>query len=361
MRIRELKLSCWRNFHEADVTFAPGLNFVTGPNGAGKTNLLEAVAYLGQTRSFRRALDRNLITEGEKLASIQGVFEVEGEVYSRTVDIRISTQAKSISVDGKRFKTTSSYFGNVSTISFDPRRVFLFKGEPSERRRAMDEACAAIDGRYLHALSRYKRLLKERNRALAQGLDDDVLAAYSGQLITCAYQLIRQRCALVSSASAKAATLFAALFDPEARFSLTYLSKMPQTDDLEAFRAEAQGLFEQRRSLERIRRATSIGPHLDDLECRIDDHPVQIYGSQGQNRLASLAFILALAQIIRERRGDPPILVLDDVLSDLDSTRRSALIEVVSHLGQTIVSGSTTDVPADANIIAIEHGEIRHN
>ena len=205
MRIRELKLSCWRNFREADVTFAPGLNFVTGPNGAGKTNLLEAVAYLGQTRSFRRALDRNLITEGEKLASIQGVFEVEGEVYSRTVDIRISTQAKSISVDGKRFKTTSSYFGNVSTISFDPRRVFLFKGEPSERRRAMDEACAAIDGRYLHALSRYKRLLKERNRALAQGLDDDVLAAYSGQLITCAYQLIRQRRALVSSASAKAA------------------------------------------------------------------------------------------------------------------------------------------------------------
>ena len=359
MRIRELKLASWRNIREADISFAPGLNFVSGPNGAGKTNLLEAVAYLGQARSFRRALDRNLIMEGEKTAAIRGVFEVESEVYTRAVDIVITPQAKSISVDGKRFKTISTYFGNVSTISFDPRRVFLFKSEPSERRRALDEACAAIDAKYLRALSRYKRLLKQRNQALSQGADDDVLAAYNGQLIACAYQLIRRRLDLVARASELAGTLFTQLFDPQAKLSLTYRTSMPRADDFDMFKSEAQGLFERRRSLERIRRATSIGPHLDDLECRLDDRPVQIYGSQGQNRLASLAFILALAQIIGQERGDPPILVLDDVLSDLDDIRKRALIEAVSHLGQAIVSGSATDAPTDAHIISVDRGAIR--
>ena len=359
MQLRELKLSCWRNFTQAQVEFGPGLNFVIGPNGAGKTNLLEAVAYLGQVRSFRRALDRDLITSGEKEASISGLFSLESQVYTRQVDIRITPSVKAVSLDGKRMKTLSSYFGNVSVISFDPRKVFLFRGEPSERRRALDEALSAIYPKYLYSLSRYKRILKQRNQALQQGSDDDILSVYSREIITCAYRLISDRADLIRRVNQTAGELFERLFGPGVKLELSYRTNMPVNADFDTFRDEARELFERKRSAERIRRSTVVGPHLDDVICTLDSKPIQVYGSQGQNRLASLSFVLALARAIGEARKENPILVLDDVLSDLDGERREKLIRESTTLGQTIISGGLEEAPEGTRVIAVDNGAIK--
>lgn len=357
MWIRELKLSSWRNIESGDVRFQNGLNIVSGPNGAGKTNLLEAVNYLSQVRSFRRTSDRDLIARGTKQADIEGLFSMESETYSKTVSIRVCASSKAVSVDGKKAPTLSSFFGTVNVVSFDPRRVFLFRGEPSERRRVLDEILSSIYPKYLFSLSRYRKLLKQRNQALQQRMDEDVIGVLTRELISCAYRIVSNRADLVKRADEKARVLYRNLFG-EGELEIRYRTDMPPTDDFETFRSEASDLFDRKRSIEAIRRSTALGPHLDDISCTIDGEPVQSRGSQGQNRLASLSFILAAASILGESRRDPPILVMDDVLSDLDEERRGRLLKEALSLGQTIISGTDEETIEGARTIRIEDGHI---
>lgn len=358
MRIERLDLSQWRNFEQASVTFSPTFNFVTGENGSGKTNLLEAVAYLSQARSFRKAPDKDLIRQGQSLAAIRGSFVFTSSEYTKQVDALIRAGGKAIKVDDKKASTLSSFFGTVSVVSFDPKKVFLFRSEPSERRRAMDETLSGIYPKYLYSLSRYKKLLKQRNQALVQKADEDVLTVYTRELINSAWRLVSNRAEMVKEAGSIANAIFKELFDSKAELALTYRTDMPPTDDFETFKSEATALFERKRSAERLRRATVVGPHLDDISCALNGLPIQNYGSQGQNRLAALSFVLALAQITGQKRQEKPILVLDDVLSDLDSKRKARLCEFSLSLGQTIVSGSLEDVPKGAKKIVVADGRI---
>ncbi|HBR86191.1 MAG TPA: hypothetical protein DEA32_03330 [Firmicutes bacterium] len=358
MRIRRLGLKDYRNFEEADIAFKPGLNFICGPNGAGKTNLLEAIAYLGQVHSFRKSLDRDLIRVGQKMAMIHGEFDSNLDSYTKIVDVTISPQSKLVKLDGKRMKTISAFYGSIAVTCFDPRRVFLFRSEPGERRKAIDEALSSIYPKYLYTLSRYRMLLKLRNQALQQRCDDDVVGAYTRELISNSYRLVCNRKELLTKADALAGPTFSDLFGGGARIAISYRTDMPDIDDYETFRAQAEDNFERKRSIERTRRMTALGPHLDDVICTIDGKPISSFGSQGQNRLASLSFILALAKIIGDSKKDYPILVMDDVLSDLDEKRRGNLLSLAEKLGQTIISGNEADHSGNRTIISVDNGRV---
>lgn len=360
MRIQRLTLSDWRNFKEASLEFSPALNYVTGENGSGKTNLLEAVSYLSQAHSFRKCPDRDLIRQGQPSAAVSGLFLSEADGYTKSIEALIRPTAKAIKVDGKTVAKLSAFYGTISTVNFDPKRVFLFRSEPSDRRRMMDETLSAIYPKYLYSLIRYKKLLKQRNQALIQKADEDVLRVYAQELITCAYRLVSNREELIKQADKIAQETFKKLFDPQAELKISYRTCMPNTDDYDTFSAESLALFEKKRSAERIRRSTVVGPHLDDVVCLLNGLPIQTHGSQGQNRLASLALTLALAEITGEKRGEKPILILDDVLSDLDSVRKKRLCEFSLSLGQTIVSGPSEDAPEGAKTIEVTNGVLAH-
>lgn len=358
MRLDHLDLFDFRNFPSVSLDLGDGLFYLYGPNGAGKTNLLEAIAYLAFARSFRKSQDKDLIRLGQAKATIQGRFSYESETYTKTVEAIVQPMGKALKTDGKKVNALSSFVGTVLVTVFDPKKVFLFKGEPSERRKAMDECLSLIDPKYLYSLSRYKKLLKERNQALIQRQDEEVLDVLARELIAQAYNLSQARLKLVEYVNVHASTRFRALFGGEATLSFKYRTNVPVEPDYAKFQEAMLGLFDEKKSIEAIRKATAIGPHLDDLTASLNGTPLASFGSQGQNRLAALSFFLALADMIADAKKEKPILILDDVLSDLDADKKANLIQAVTPMGQVFVSGSREDSPKGCRPIRVEDGKV---
>lgn len=354
MKLHSLVLKDWRNFPEETFEFEPGLNVITGDNGCGKTNLLEAVGYLSYARSFRKSPDKDLVRAGVSKASVKGIFSLDREKYSLAVEALLSASGKQIRVDGKKVKTLSSFVGTVLTAVFEPKSVFLFKDEPSERRKLMDETLSAMSPKYLYSLQRYRKILKERNQALITMSDEEVLSVLTAELIRCSYQVAINRLHLIQSLDKNANVYFRRFFDGPTRLRFTYKTNTLICDSQEEYQKKMEEQFNRKKSYERIHRTTIIGPHRDDLAAYLDDKPLGSYGSQGQNRLASLAVTLALAKLIKEKKGEDPILILDDVLSDLDSEKQGKLLETAQDFQQVLLSGSSLkDLPKDAHTILI--------
>lgn len=340
MVVRTLKLVDWRNFACESFSFAPGLNLIVGENGAGKTNLLEAVSYLSFARSFRKSPDRDLVRNGASKASLEGVFQRDDEKYSLKVEALLNASGKQIRVDGKKVKTLSSFVGSVLTVVFQPQSVFLFKESPSERRRLLDETLSSVDGKYLYSLQRYRKVLRERNQALTTSFDEEVMAVLTRELIRCSYPVVARRLALVEELQRLADPFFAKLYGEGEKLRFAYRTNTPATESAQGYADKMAELYERRKSYERIHRLTLVGPHRDDLAAYLSDKPLGSYGSQGQNRLASLAVTLSLAKLVKEKRGEDPILVLDDALSDLDEEKQEKLLETAKDFEQVLLSGS---------------------
>lgn len=358
MKIESIELKDWRNFESSSFQFSPGINFVFGPNGFGKTNLLESIAYLSFARSFRHSQDKDLIRNSCTKAYVCGIFTSESERYTKKVEAIIAPRGKQINVDEKKMRTLSSFVGTVLTKVFEPKSVFLFKDEPSERRKLMDETLCSIDPKYLYSLQRYKKVLRERNQALATQADEEVMAVLTNELVRVAYPIIQARIELVKDLNSNGNNYFQNLFDTQSKLRFTYKTSTVVDDDSSTYTQQMLNLFDRKKSYERIRRATLIGPHRDDLVAYLDDRPLGTHGSQGQNRLASLAVTLALARLVKEQSKDDPILILDDVLSDLDKDKQQKLLDTVRSFQQVIISGSVLDdLPKGSNLIDME--EIR--
>lgn len=355
MRIDSIQLTDWRNFEEALFEFEPGVNLILGANGSGKTNLLEAVGYLSFARSFRKSADKDLIKNGAEEAFIKGVISSATQIYKMAVEAQIKSAKKKIMVDGKKESKLSSFVGTVLTMVFEPKSVFLFKDEPSQRRRLMDEVLSSTDPKYLYSLQRYKKVLKERNQALLAKADDEVITFYTEQLIRFSYQLVNSRVELVKTLERLGNEYFKKLYGEDLKLVFKYRTTTLIADDMEEFSEKMKDEFDKKKSYERIHRMTIIGPHRDDLTAYIDGKPVGSYGSQGQNRLVSLAVTLALGKLCKEKKGEDPVLILDDVLSDLDEEKQERLMDTVKDFEQVLLSGSSiAKSVAGANIIKID-------
>lgn len=360
MKIETIELRDWRSFESASFQFSPGMNFVYGPNGLGKTNLLESIAYLSFARSFRHSQDRDLIRNSCTKAEVCGIFTSEGDRYTRKVEAVVTPKGKQIRVDDSKARTLSSFAGTVLTKVFEPKSVFLFKDEPSERRKLIDETLCSMDPKYLYSLQRYRKVLRERNQALITQADDEVMMILTNELVRISYPIVQGRLSLIRSLDDVGNTYFKKLFDTESKLRFAYRTNAMVDDDQMAYQDRMLAQFEREKSRERIRRATLIGPHRDDLVAYLDDKSLGAHGSQGQNRLASLSVTLALASLVRDRKGNDPILILDDVLSDLDKDKQQRLLDTVGEFQQAIISGSVLeDLPKGSNLIDI--GEMRRN
>jgi len=340
-----------RSYARLDLGLEPGLVLVVGPNGAGKTNLLESLHVGTQGFSPRTRADAQLVRFGEQagriaLRGIRAHTKFELEV---TLELGEAKRAK---LNGASLRAAEQLRSEVATLAFTPDRLAVVKGGPAVRRAYFDRALGRLAPARATLSVEYAVAVAQRNAALrraAAGYSSlDAIVPWTEQVATLGRKLVESRTEVVASLAPGFAERADELGLPSAR--MTYEGEAPTVELLEA-RLD--------RDLERG--ATGLGPHLDDVLLTSGTRDLRSFGSQGEQRLTVLALLLAEAELIAERRGFAPLLLLDDVLSELDSSRRRVLAERVLGTGQTLITateGSALPV-APAQVLEVSPGTVR--
>lgn len=343
MFVQQITLQNFRCYESLALTFPKDRVYLTGENGIGKTDIIEAIYYLTLGRSFRKADNTDLIKKGQREASIFLQYHSEADGKDHSLSCIIGTNYKVFAYDGEKVSTLSKILGKLLAVYYDPSLVFFFKEDPETRRKFMDEVLSQLSPQYLFAIGRYKKLLKERNVALQQNYDVDVINVLRDELINLSYRIVLERSRMIRKLSGKANVYYSALFgNSEKKLSLSYRSNCPIQDDQKIYRSKSLEAFDNNRSNEMLRKVTIIGPHRDDITAKLNENDLAGYGSQGENRLASLSLKLAVLDEMKTVLHDTPVLLLDDVTSDLDNTRCKNLLKIIQKENQQVFITGTT-------------------
>ena len=337
MFVQKLKANSFRNFDEIDITFNSSRIFIKGENGSGKTNLIEAIYYLSHTRPFKVHNELALIKEGKKEASVYLEYVKDEEKHS--LSSLITRDKKIFAYDEEKTNRMISIFGKLVTICYIPKSVYLFKGEPLEKRSFIDEMCSQIDNEYLLSLQRYKKLLKERNQAFIKDYDQEIINVYAEQLIPLAYYITSVRNKIFNEINPLLNKYYKKMFG-ESDIKLVYKTNCPIVSDENTFKEQMLKIFNSNMSNEHLKKQTLYGPHRDSFNVLIDSKDIATYGSQGQNRLATISLHLAKRDLYKKYLNQEAVLLLDDIISDLDDTRINNLLETVSSSEQVIITGT---------------------
>ncbi|HIY78143.1 MAG TPA: DNA replication/repair protein RecF [Candidatus Borkfalkia excrementavium] len=341
MRIKKLLLKNFRNYREETFEFSDGLNVLYGRNAQGKTNCAEAVFYLCTGTSPRAKKDRQMILSGEERAFVGA--EAESRFGRVSIEAEIFESSREIRVNGIRIGKNADLLGNINGVFFSPAELRLVQDGPEERRRFLNVSISQMYKSYYTALIRYNKILEQRN-ALLKNRDLDLvfetLPVWDAQLCRYAAEIVERRAGYVAMLSPAAAKMHAYLTDGAEELEISSDRHYPQ----ERAEIEKKLAEEFADNYERDVRLgfTASGPHRDDLKICIGGKEARVYASQGQARTAALSVKLAEAQIFRELSGEYPVLILDDVMSELDLARRRKLLSCVDGM-QTILTCTHTE------------------
>jgi DNA replication and repair protein RecF len=358
--VRSISLRDFRNYTRAELTLGDGLNVVHGPNGAGKTNLLEAIYFSLTARSCRTSNERELVRSGESVTRV--VTEIAGSDGDHTLEVGFSPgeKEKLVKVDGAPLERGGPPPPRPLVCVFLPDRLELIKGAPAARRSHLDQVVAAMWPARAETRSAYSRALAQRNaliaRVRAAASRADLLDAWDAELARHGAQLMADRARAVSSIAPAFASRAAELGLPDA-VELRYAPRS-KAADADGLRRE---LIE-RRASDLDRGFTTHGPHRDDLALLHGGRPLRTLGSQGQQRVGLLALLFAERDVLGAR-GRPPLMLLDDVMSELDGTRRERLADLVRAGGQALITTTDADhVPgvtaADVSVASVLDGTV---
>ena len=344
MRLDRVRLADFRNYASLDFVPESGLNVLVGPNAQGKSNLLEALAMLATGKSFRAHRESELIREGTERAEIAG----EARIAAGAIRLRCSiarTPAgtlKSFDVNGGAVGF-ARFLGRARVVTFVPADLQLVAGGPSLRRAFLNGALAQLSPTYYRELALYQKIIQQKSALLRGAIapDRDLLLAYNDELVRPASALIAARGAFVDELAAATKEIYARWRGAHERLEITYAAN-PDGDVAEALGTMVDA--------ELRRRTTLVGPHRDDLRLLVDGKPLAAFGSQGQQRTAVLALKVAEYDVMRARTADAPILLLDDVLSELDAERAGGFLGAVGGYEQAFLT--TTELPRDMGAAA---------
>lgn len=343
MKLTELNLHHFRNYDEDQVEFSPQINVLIGENAQGKTNLLESIYVLAMTRSHRTNNDRELIEFGKDAAQIKGT--VQRELGSLKLELDIGKHGKKAKANHLEKARLSEYLGQLNVILFAPEDLALVKGAPTVRRRFIDMEFGQVSPKYLHDLTQYRDILKQRNRYLKQlqsheAQDQLYLEVLSEQLAAVGGAIISQRVKFLSELEGYAQELHQSITQGRENLTFEYSSAVKDASTLtEVELSEAlMDLYLQNQSKEIFQGTTLYGPHRDDVRFLINHKNVQTYGSQGQQRTTALSVKLAEIDLMKNQTGEYPILLLDDVLSELDGARQTHLLKTIQDKVQTFLT-----------------------
>lgn len=337
MFVESIQVNNYRNYDSADVTFSQGVNIFFGNNAQGKTNLLEAVYLSGTSRSHRGSKDKELIRFGSDEAHVRLFFKKN--TLSHRLDFHLKKRkSKGIAIDGIPIKKTSDLLGMLPIVFFSPEDLSMIKDGPSMRRKFLDMEMSQLDKTYLKYLSNYNRLLGERNNLLKQiGVYPqlrDTLDGWDEQLVFTGVKIIEKRQKFICLIDEMMQEMHGKLTGQQEKIQVLYEKNV----SWEEFR----DVLWSRREKDIRSGTTSVGPHRDDMAFLIHGVDIRRFGSQGQQRTAALALKLSEIRLIEQISGDTPILLLDDVLSELDSHRQNYLLENISGI-QTMISCTGLD------------------
>lgn len=356
MILSRLRLEHWRGYEELDLRFPNGLNLILGPNGAGKTNLAEAIGYLSLARSWRTSDDRYLIGQGWEEA---GLFaELQGGPVPRSVGISLSRRGKKILIDGKPCRRISELSALTNVIVFSPDDVSLFLGSPGGRRACIDVALSKEAPEYLSLISSYTKILKERNLALKDLHPDlGLIKVYDDQMASLEAPIMAWRRRYVSSLNAVLPGLLSRLKGGNASCELVYLPFVKEGEGLEERAARAHDA-----ALEGdlARRTTTVGVHREDFRFLYEGKDVALYGSQGENRLSALCLKLAPYFLIKEEEKKP-VVVLDDVTSELDEDKQANLLLLAREFAQSFLTATNLEAESASITDVASHIATRRN
>ena len=337
MNIRSIELKNFRNYENLEISFDEGTNILFGDNAQGKTNILEAAYMSGTTKSHKGSRDKEMIRFGEEEAHLKTVVARGGREYQIDMHLK-KNRAKGIAIDKIPIKKASELFGILNIVFFSPEDLNIIKNGPAERRRFLDSELCQLDRIYLADLTNYNKILAQRNKLLKDmiyrpGLSD-TLPVWDMQLIETGKKIIRRRKQFVDQLREIVSDIHYRISGGKEELFLKY---EPNIDDI-FFEDELSRAKEKDKKLCQ----TSVGPHRDDLLFSIGDVDIRKYGSQGQQRTSALSLKLSEIELVRKSISDTPVLLLDDVLSELDSSRQNYLLNNISDT-QTIITCTGLD------------------
>lgn len=348
MRLNELQIKNFRNYKEAHLTFDKNLVIFLGENAQGKTNLLESIFVLSMTRSHRTTQEQELIGWDEENAYIKGL--VQKKHATVPLEILLTKKGRKTKVNHIEQKKLSSYVGQMNVILFAPEDLSLVKGSPQLRRRFLDMEIGQINPIYLYDLVQYQKTLKQRNQYLKQLFekkqsDELYLDILTEQLVDFGSKIFLARQFFIKRLEYWANQLHGQISQGKEKLTIEYVSSLPllDTTDLETIKANFLTALAKNREKERYRQMTTVGPHRDDLIFLINEKNVQTFGSQGQQRTTALSVRLAEIDLIHEETGEYPILLLDDVMSELDDSRQLHLLQTIEGKVQTFLTTTTLE------------------
>ena len=345
MYISKITLHNYRNHKTRKYEFSPGINLITGENASGKTNIVEAIHYLSLARSFRGVDDEELVLTKEDYAEIDSeVFE--GKIR-RDIHILITKKGRSIIVNNKKVSKLSDLSKVVNVLLFEPKDVMLFRGSPKERRNFLDINLSKKYPSYLEYISHYNKALANRNEILkASKVDENLLKSSTELLVKYSAPIVEYRMRYVKDITDILIKITRALTGEDNKIEINYKPYISPSSD---FKAAALEAFNRSLESDLRQKVTTIGIHREDFSIRLNDREIDIYGSQGENRLVALALKISPYFLI-EDKDKRPIIVLDDVMSELDKNHQDQLIKFLKKLGQVFITATELNIDGATQI-----------
>ena len=334
MFIKRLQMLNYRNYNVLDISLGPHVNVFMGDNAQGKTNILEGIYYCAFARSHRTSKDRELINWNSDNALLS--VTVGRERLDKRIDISILKDGKkAIQINKIKIKKIGELFGNFNVVMFSPEDLKIIKDSPGVRRKFIDMELCQLNPKYYYNLVQYNKVLNERNSILRnRNINKDILDVYDMQLVEFGYNIIMDRLEYIEKLNKYSTKIHSDITSGKERIEFKYVSTIK---DLENIRESFYSLLEKNRVRDCERGITSVGPHRDDFTVLINDIDTKSYGSQGQQRTAVLTIKFSSLKIIKELTGEHPVLLLDDVLSELVFSRKRYILSTIGDI-QTIIT-----------------------
>lgn len=345
MKIRYLKLINFRNYHSLELELNPGINIFIGENGVGKTNILESIYVLALTKTNRDNLDSEMISFNEEYLKIEG--KIASSDLTKTKEVDIYKNKKQLYINGKEIRRHRDYVKDFSVISFSPKDLNIISGSPSIRRNLLNIDLSQIKNNYISYLNEYNSILKMRNEYLKRmnlnGFTDErYLEILNNELINKAVKIYEYRLDFIAKINKLLPNIYKKISNLE---GLTI--KYNNTIGIENFNEEEiikkmKSKYKRNLNFELLQGATTIGPHRDDFSFMLNDIDMKSFASEGQQRLAIIALKIAEIYVFKEELKEYPVLLLDDIFSELDIKKRNKIIKYLDENIQTIIT--TTDI-----------------
>ena len=343
MLVKKLTLKNFRNHSHLSYEFSPNLNVLTGPNTAGKTNVVEAIYYLSMARSFKTEDDVDVIQKGKEAAEIEAICS-EGDL-NRKIRILISQTGKQVYVNGKGISKISELSKCMNVLLFEPKDVLLFRGSPKARRNFLDVNLSKKSQPYFDYISRYNKLLKERNELLkSEKVDPVLLETTTEMLAKVSGPIVSYRQMYVKDINDILNKITRALTGEDGKLEVIYKPFVEYGKD---FQKAALDAFKRAEDNDLHRKATSIGVHREDFSISLNGRDIGQFGSQGENRIVALALKLSPYFLIDDK-DKRPVVVLDDVMSELDQEHRLRLIKFVKKFEQVFITATRLQIEGAA-------------